>query len=51
MNEQDNQEADNQQSLIEDLTVNEEQAAEVKAGTIVMKTIRFKPGKELPAAS
>jgi hypothetical protein len=32
MNKQDNREADNQQSPIEDLTVNEDKAEEVKAG-------------------
>ena len=32
MNRQDNTESNNQQSAIEDLTVNEDQAAEVKGG-------------------
>jgi hypothetical protein len=36
MNEQDNQERDNQQSMIEDLTVNEDAAAEVKGGPIAI---------------
>lgn len=34
MNKQDNREANNQQSEIEDLTVNQDQAAEVKGGPI-----------------
>jgi len=51
MNQQDNQEPNNKQSVIEDLTVNEEQAAEVKAGDIFIKTIRFKAGKDLPEPS
>jgi len=33
MNEQQNQEPNNQQTQIEDLTVNEDQAADVKGGT------------------
>ena len=37
MNKQDKQEPNNQQSLIEDLAVNEEQAVEVKGGPIYMK--------------
>lgn len=37
MNEQNNQEANNQQPVIEDLTVNENQAGEVKGGPIFMK--------------
>jgi hypothetical protein len=48
MNQQDNQELNNQQALIEDLTVNDAQAEEVKGGAEV-KTIRFKAGKDLPA--
>jgi hypothetical protein len=32
MNQQNNREANNQQSLIEDLAINNEQAAEVKGG-------------------
>lgn len=34
MNKKDNREANNQQSVIEDLTVNEDQAAEVKGGPV-----------------
>jgi len=34
MNKQDKQEPDNQQSLIEDLTLSEDQAAELKGGPV-----------------
>ena len=34
MNKQDKQEPNNQQPVIEDLTVNEDQAAEVKGGPV-----------------
>ena len=34
MNEQDSQDIDNQQSVIEDLTVNQDHATEVKGGPI-----------------
>jgi hypothetical protein len=37
MNEQNNQELNNKQPLIEDLTINEDQAAEVKGGPIYMR--------------
>lgn len=52
MNKQDNGEAKNsQQSRIEDLTVDGDQGTKVKGGTIVMKTIRFKPGKDVEPVS
>lgn len=46
MKKQDKQEINNQQSVIEDLAVNEDQAVEVKGGTIYMKTVRFKAGPD-----
>jgi hypothetical protein len=46
MKKQDNTESNNQQSAIEDLTVNEDQAEAVKSGTGI-KTVRFKAGKDL----
>ncbi len=47
MDKKDNQTTNQQQSLIEDLTINEEQAAEVQGGIDPGKTVRFKPGKGL----
>lgn len=37
MNKQDNHEANNQQSIIEDLTVNQDQATAVKGGPIYIR--------------
>ena len=47
MNKQDNQEINNQQSVTEDLPVAGEQAEEVKAGSIYIKTVRFRAGKDV----
>ena len=46
MNKQDKQEPDNQQSVIEDLTVNEDQTAELKggAGPVYSIVIDRRPG-------
>jgi hypothetical protein len=46
MNQQTSEEPNNQQPLTEDLTVNEDTEAAVKGGPGV-KTVRFKPGKDL----
>lgn len=42
MNKQENCEADSQ-SLIEDLTVNRDQAEVIKGGPIVVKEVTFRP--------
>ena len=42
MNKQDNLEISNQQILIEDLTVNQDQAAEVKGGPIEIRELTIK---------
>ena len=46
MSKQQNEEPNNQQPLTEDLTVKEDTEAAVKGGA-GMKTVRFKPGKDL----
>ena len=51
MSEKTNEALNNQQSLTEDLAVNEDRGAAVKGGTIVVKTIRFKPGKDVEPVS
>ncbi len=48
MKKQENRESNNQQSVIEDLAVDEDHSADVKGGIDPGKTIRFKAGKELP---
>jgi len=42
MKKQENREANNQHSVIEDLTVNEDQAAEVKGGPIEIRELTIK---------
>lgn len=42
---------DNQQSVTEDLTVDEDRGAAVRGGTSDVKWIRFRPGKDLEEAS
>ena len=46
MNQQNNPVPNKQQSLIDELSVTEAQAAEVKGGDTYIKTVRFKPGKD-----
>jgi hypothetical protein len=47
MDKKDNQVTNQQQSLIEELTVTDDHAAEVKGSLGPGKTVRFKPGKDL----
>jgi hypothetical protein len=44
MKKQDDSELNNRQPAVEDLTVNEGRAAEVKGGNIYVKTVRFRAG-------
>ena len=51
MNNHDERETINQQSLIEGFTIDEAQAEAVKIGTIVIKAVRLSPGENLPEPS
>ncbi|HSF25041.1 MAG TPA: hypothetical protein VLE20_12515 [Blastocatellia bacterium] len=51
MNNHDDRETNNQQSLIEGFTIDEAQAEAVKIGTIVIKAVRLSPGENLPEPS
>lgn len=48
MNNHDDHQTNNQQSLIDGFTIDEAQAEAVKVGTIVIKAVRLGPGKNLP---